>query len=248
MVLAGCVAAAGVVTGAYGANCEQTSVNRIPINDLAAGLYLGQFQGGLYPNGLNNPPVPHAAEGLLRADAIQPLTPDGQPNRNGKYVLLSIGMSNTTQEFCSQSGFEPCDAWTFMGQAAVHPQVNHTTLEIANGARGGQAAATWDSPNDPNYNRVRDEVLAPKGLTEAQVQAVWVKVANPGPTQSMPSLESDANHLVQQMGDIARALRMRYPNVKLLFFSSRIYAGYASTPLNPEPYAYESAFAEGRRR
>jgi hypothetical protein len=28
----------------------------------------------------------------------------------------------------------------------------------------------------------------------------------------------------------------------LAYLSSRIYAGYASTQLNPEPYAYESAF------
>jgi hypothetical protein len=29
----------------------------------------------------------------------------------------------------------------------------------------------------------------------------------------------------------------------LIYTSSRIYAGYATTSLNPEPYAYQSAFA-----
>ena len=31
--------------------------------------------------------------------------------------------------------------------------------------------------------------------------------------------------------------------MKLAYLSSRTYGGYATTPLNPEPYAYESAFA-----
>ncbi len=224
-------------------NCDQVSVGLTPLGDLGQGLYLGQFQGGLYPDGVNTPPAAHTAEGIARANAIEPLDTAGNPDPAGRYLLLSIGMSNTTQEFCSQGGNEPCDAWTFMGQAAGNPGVNDTTLRIVNGARGGEASAAWDSPADANYDRIRDQVLAPRGLTEAQVQIAWVKTANPGPQQSLPSVGADAFTLVGQMGDIARALKTRYPNLQQVFFSSRIYAGYASTTLNPEPYAYESAFA-----
>src|ERR1051325_9322776 len=35
----------------------------------------------------------------------------------------------------------------------------------------------------------------------------------------------------------------KYPNLRIAYLSSRIYAGYAKTALNPEPYAYEGAFA-----
>jgi hypothetical protein len=83
-------------------------------------------------------------------------------------------------------------------------------------------------------------------LTEAQVQVAWVKVANAQPTLSLPNANADANLLVQQMGNISRALESRYPNLQQVFFSSRIYAGYATTTLNPEPYAYESGFAVKR--
>jgi len=130
-----------------------------------------------------------------------------------------------------------------MGQAAAHPDVNHAELVIVDGAAGGQTAGTWDDPTDLNYDRVRDQVLTPAGLSEAQVAAAWVKVANAGPQASLPAANADAFTLLAQMGDIARALRARYPNIRVVFYSSRIYAGYATTQLNPEPYAYESAFA-----
>jgi hypothetical protein len=56
-----------------------------------------------------------------RAAAVQPLDANGQPSASGRYALLSIGMSNTKQEFCSQPSTEPCDAWTFVGKAGCIP-------------------------------------------------------------------------------------------------------------------------------
>lgn len=214
----------------------------VALTDLGTRTYKG-FAGGLYPEGSNTPPLEHAAEGRARAGEIAPLDVNGEPSPAGKYVLLSIGMSNTTQEFCSGGAQLPCDPWTFMGRAASDPEVNQTTLGIVNGARGGQSAERWDSPDHPNYDRIRDEVLAPQGLSERQVQVAWVKVANPRPTLALPAAQADAYELEAQTGDIVRALNTRYPNLKQVFLSSRIYAGYATTSLNPEPYAYESGFA-----
>src|SRR5262249_48641938 len=37
--------------------------------------------------------------------------------------------------------------------------------------------------------------------------------------------------------------RARFPNLRIAYLGSRIYAGYATTRLNPEPFAYEGAFA-----
>jgi hypothetical protein len=213
-----------------------------PLNDLGSGSYQG-FTGGLYPGGSNSIPAQHNTVGLQRANALQPRDVNGAPSPSGKVVLLSIGMSNTTQEFCSQSSDLPCNSWTFMGQAAADAAVNKTTLVMVNGAMGGRTASAWDSPSDPDYDRIRDTRLVPQGLSEQQVQAAWVKVANAGPAISLPSAQSDAAMLVMQMGNIARALKTRYPNLQLVFLSSRIYAGYATTALNPEPYAYESGFA-----
>ncbi|MGQ0560500.1 MAG: hypothetical protein ACT443_01345 [Gemmatimonadota bacterium] len=215
---------------------------RIALTDLSIGNYLG-FPGGLYPAGSNTPSAEHAAMGMARAAQIRPRNASGAPSNRGKYVLLSIGMSNTTQEFCSPEPQMACNSWTFMGKAAVDPAVNHTTLAIVNGASGGQTADTWDARTDPNYDLVRNTQLTPRGLTENQVQIVWMKLAHRQPTVSLPSLSSDAYQLVRAQGAVLRALEQRYPNLQQVFISSRTYAGYAVTALNPEPYAYESGFA-----
>jgi hypothetical protein len=109
-------------------------------------------------------------------------------------------------------------------------------LAIVDGAAGGQDAKVWTSAAAQNYDRVRDEQLAPLGLTEAQVQAIWLKQADIQPTSALPKANADAYYLEKALGDIVRACKVRYPNLQLVFLSSRIYAGYAATPLNPEPY------------
>ena len=240
-----CVA---IVMTAIIAAAARAETGFIPINDLGTGLYLGQYQGGLYPGGSNDVPAAHAAAGLAHAELVVPRDALGNPSPAGKYAFVSIGMSNTTQEFCGGGDTTvACTPPSFMGQALADPLVNHDTLVLVNGAKGGKSAAYWDSPADPDYDRVRDERLPALGVTEAQVQAAWVKVANPQPSSSLPNANADAMTLVGQMGDIARALKVRYPNMQQVFFSSRIYAGYATTStLNPEPYAYESGFAVKR--
>jgi hypothetical protein len=130
-----------------------------------------------------------------------------------------------------------------MGQAAADANVNHGTLVLVDGAMGGQAADSWLTPTAPDFDRVRDERLAPVGLSELQVQAVWLKQADAMPTMSLPSTSPDAYTLESRLGQIVRALKVRYPNLQQVFLSSRIYAAYATSALNPEPYAYESGFA-----
>jgi hypothetical protein len=220
-----------------------SDTTKVPVNDLGTGCYL-QYGGGLYPDGANELSGAHLLAGRAAAAQVVPLDVNGAPSLNGKYVLVSIGMSNTTQEFCND-GAQPrtCLSPAFAAQAAADAAVNHTTLVIVNGAAGGRAAASWVSASSAEYDRIRDTWLTPLGLSEKQVQIAWVKVANPGPTLHLPAANADAFVLEGQIGQIARALKTRYPNLRQIFLTSRIYAGYATTTLNPEPYAYESGFS-----
>src|SRR5262249_44212310 len=49
--------------------------------------------------------------------------------------------------------------------------------------------------------------------------------------------------LADQFFRILQIIKQKLPNVRLCYMTSRIYAGYASSTLNPEPYAYENGFA-----
>jgi len=228
-----------------------TPFSATPLIDFAPGqLYLGQFPGMLY-NGSNSAPPDQVAAGQAAAALVQPLDVNGNPSPTGKIVLISLGMSEASDDWCD--GMAYCTTYSFTGQAAASSSVNHTTLTILNGASSGTSASVWAcaygycplTTTDPNqYDRVLNNVLTPAGVTEAQVQVVWIQNADPSPTwyPSLPSSVADAYNYEYESGQSLRALKTRWPNVQQVFFSSRIYAGYATTNQSPEPYAYEYGF------
>jgi hypothetical protein len=97
-----------------------------------------------------------------------------------------------------------------------------------------------DDHQGTRYWNTVDERLEDAGVTRAQVQAVWIKQADARPDQGFPRY---AKTLQAELTKIVQVLAQRFPNLKLVYLSSRTYGGYAKTPLNPEPYAYESGFS-----
>lgn len=218
---------AGVEQGSAAADTSALK----PLDELGGGEYRG-FQGGLYPDGKNERPAEHETAGLKLAEQVEPLDARGQPDANGKIVLLTVGMSNTSQ--VSEAFKRQAD-----GDADKNPR-----LVIVNGAQGGMSADRITNPSDgrsgQKYWSEVDRRLAAAGVSGPQVQAVWMKQAEPGPTQGFPQY---AQKLQADMAEIVRILAKRFPNVKLCYLSPRTYGGYAKSRLNPEPYAYESGFA-----
>ena len=222
-----------------------TDTVKIPLLDLPSYF---KIRGGLYPNGVNQPPLDHDSAVRAARNRIRALDVNGDESPFGKYVLISIGMSNTTQEWCSQTSGPPCAAWTFMGRAATDPTVNKNSLVIVNGAAEGQDAPAWTSPASPNYDRIKTGRLAPLGLSENQVEIAWVKLDDAKTSRSLPSDSADAYVYLSNLGQVLRTLRIRYPNLLIVFLSSRSYGGFASgigatTDLTVEPYAYEEGFS-----
>ena len=208
-------------------NCAGTSTGMIPVNDLGAGFYKG-VQGGLYPGGVNVRPAAHEAAGVAIANAVVALDTLGQPDAaTGHVVFVSIGMSNCTQEFSA-----------FVPKSNADP-VRRGDVRTIDCAVGGQTAQILAQPTSAYWDSVATR-LRGHGSAPRQVQIVWLKDANANPTGTF---EVTTDTLAAQFFRIVQIIKAKLPNVRQVFFTSRIYAGYASSTLNPEPYAYENAFA-----
>ena len=219
-----------------------TDTLRIPLTDLGARTYFGH-QGGLYPGGVNLMPGVHDSVVRARRNTIKPLDVNGDESPFGRYVLLSIGGSTATEVWCSATSGPPCAAWSVMGKAAADPGINRSLLVIVNGAADSLDASTWTSPASPNYERIKVARLNPLGLTENQVQAIWLNVEGTHTGPILPSDSAEVYRSLTNVAQVARTLKIRYPMLQLLFVSSPIYGGYAPPDSSHEPYNYEAGFA-----
>ena len=211
---------------------EQPSTGLKPLTEMTADdRYKGE-DGGLYGGGRNEPPRTHqlAAQEALAKTA--PLDAQGKPSKDGKVVFVSLGMSNTYGEFAM-----------FKEVADRDPQKSPDVL-IVNGAVGGAGVSSWARPASGTWQTVAERLKA-ANVSPEQVQVAWVKHAEPGPSPDAFPLQ----YARKVKDDIASSLaitRSTFPNLRIAYLSSRIYGGYNIAGIrrvNPEPFAYETAFS-----
>ncbi len=212
--------------GGGGGNQRKAPDRLTPLTDFSGDTTYEGESGGLYGDGLNRPSESLQARAETELGKIQPLDTAGKPSADGKIVFISISMSNATQEF---SRFK---------QLADQSDKKAANVTVVDCAQGGQAMAEW-VPENARPWQVALERIAAAGVSPNQVQVAWVKLANKGPSGSLEDhgrkLESDTLAVLQNA-------KARFPNLRIAYLGSRIWAGNARGNLNPEPYAYESAF------
>jgi len=225
------------VVANLGANCADLSFNipntttpLVPLTDLGTGTYQGAV-AGLYPNGSNVRPASHDADGLALALGIQPLDANGNPSPTGKYVLLAVGESTAQNEFNR-----------FLPIANADPAKN-PNLVIVNGAQGGATPNNFTTTDSVYWATTLNNYLPQSGVTANQVVAIWIEDTDGLATGTFPS---DIANMQSEYETIMQTMHTLFPNLKLVYFSSRVYGGYSNgvgNPANPEPYAYEMSFA-----
>ena len=197
-----------------------------PLNEMnEQDRYLGQ-DGGLYGNGKNTLPEAHRNSAMAAISRLKPLNNAGAPDEKGIIGFVSISMSNATQEFSIFKHLADADT------------SKSNLVKIIDCAQGGQAMAEWVDQKARPWIET-EKRLSTAGVNPNQVQIAWIKLANKGPNGDLKEhgekLEKDTLAVIQNAKE-------KFPNLQLAYLSSRIYGGYSTGALNPEPYAYESAF------
>src|SRR5579859_1587990 len=220
----------GASCGNISWNGAGTTTPLVPLTDLGTGTYLGA-EGGLYLNGSNVMPAGHDSDGVGFADSIQPLDSNGNPDPNGKYAFIALGLS------------VPYENFYYLQQAAMADPSLNPHLVLVNGANPNLTAGRYANSTDPIWATITNYFLPQAGVTADQVVAAWVLAIDGFPTGVFPA---DMTKLQGECESIAQNLHNKFPNLKLAFYSTREYGGYSNGLAHqddPESYAYETGFA-----
>lgn len=210
-----------------GQSYAQGCLGCVPLDDPSGPAHHG-YPLGLYPGGSNSPPPAHQAMALDAASRVIPRDASGSPSGSGLIGFISIGMSNTTQEF---SAFELQES----GRIGRNPRVIMIDCALP-----GKSADLIVNPLEPYWAHVASRIAA-AGLDPDQIQVAWLKEAEGAVPDTTFPLHADT--LRAHLGVIARHLRDLFPNLELCYLASRTYGGYNSNPARSEPLSYETGFA-----
>lgn len=182
--------------------------------------------GGLYGNGRNEPPEAWQVIARKETARIVPLDESGKPSPDGKIVLLAIGMSNTTYEYADF-------------QAAMkRDKEKSPNVVLVDAAQSGKGAVEWtDADSEKIWSRATRQVKD-AGAANPQVQAVWLKQAIKVP---LPDSRENAKVLQGHLQTIVTRAKSQFPNLRVVYLSSRTYGGYSAK--HGEPESYDTAFA-----
>jgi hypothetical protein len=211
---------------------EQESTGLVPLTEMTAkDRYKGE-DGGLYGGGRNEPPGVHQRAAREALEKIRPLDAEGKPSKRGKVVFISLGMSNTYGEF------------RLFKQLADRDPKKSPDVLLVNCAVGGAGVSSWARPRSGTWQKVAER-LKEAGVSPEQVQVAWIKHAEPGPSPDATPLQY-ARKVKQDIASSLAVTRSTFPNMRVAYLSSRIYGGYniaGRRRVNPEPFAYETAFS-----
>lgn len=219
-------------------NCSAPNTGLTPFLDLQTGYYMG-YQAGLYPGGTNILSGPHLKSGKTIAQGIKPLDGDGNVNYgDGAVLIVSFGPS------------VPGHIFNKFVQHIRDPSVNYNLnpcVDAVNLCIGGKdiSYGTDDSTADDYWSDLVSNVEA-IGYTAEQVQIGWMYFNAKGLTEE-PVFPDNSILMKDLFVKFINKSKEYFPNLKIMYVSSRHWGGYADTTLTEyyslaEPASYQNSW------
>ncbi len=191
--------------------CDAVGIGYVPLTQMTNEPWNGVL-GGLYPNGSNNRPYDHDLLLLKHALTVQACKPDGSLDiRNGQIVVLGIGSSNAKSAFSSLERISTTDT------------LCNRSVQFLNVAQDGLGLQNVASANSGYWSEVENAVAA-QGFATSQVQIAWVMIDDTENTDTV--FPRAAQELADQLYDLCKTIKVKFPSVKFIHLSSRPYSGY----------------------
>jgi len=208
----------------------------VPLSDLDRNPYLWGYYGGLwdvYNTGDASIPPDHFVAGMKLSSRIQPRDAAGNPDPNGKIVVMSVGYGNTKLAFDQ-----------FIAKATADSRVKSDSLVFVNAAGENLDAEQWEFPWSRVYGPLVSMTLPDAGVTAEQVQVIWMQQINQNPYTPLPIQYADSYLLKATIAQTLRTLKGEFPNLQVVYLSDPQYGGYGTQQFLGEPFAYEDGFAD----
>ena len=196
--------------------------------------YLGKYETGLYPGGVNVMPEAHRQAGLRMARLIRPLDREGRPDdANGRIVAVVKGHSNTTLYFNALAAL----------LKERQAQVNDKFVLVV-GSVAGQQLPEILRLEGPVWEKSARHIER-AGCTARQVQVLFLHTTFNGPgnpsgkgpppppfPQSMQKMQRDVATV------LAHCVKI-YPNLRIAYLTTDALRHYTGM----EPHVWREAFA-----
>ena len=150
----------------------------------------------------------------------------------GPTVLLGVGMSNARRVWL-----------VFVDDAAADPLKN-PDVHVVNAAQGGGSASNWAIEDETRtWGKVSGELANAGGFTKADVSVIWFMIHNSINRKTVEEYSATLESDVRAALDL---FEIEFPNLKIVWIQTMIYAGYSTVSGNYEPFAFESGYVAQR--
>jgi hypothetical protein len=200
----------------------------IPLNDLGTGTYK-EYQGGLYPGGINVASGTYATDLLKKSRGIQAIDTFGNPSVSGQIVFISIGGSTGGHNM-------KLLRTKTIGNPATNPALK---LINCNTGTGEASLGSIMSPDNIYWDHITQSIKGSRS-SYRQVQVIYLETDDSSTYVEWPGRPLEVK---DKLESCLRVFKQKFQNIKVVYVLGRTRTFGSKALWNREPSPYYFGWA-----